>query len=832
MTLAILLSLVGVMVSFAIVANKRVARRRIEQDTRREEARKAFVAPFEAWLRGCIGSIERSRWIPKSAVGSMLAAHPPPPVEGNAWKVLVGDQTPAVSLRRAIADHNAVHLANQRHGLKGFFDSVEKNPLTEEQIHACVCMDDNVLIVAAAGSGKTSTMVAKTGYVLHAGLARPEEIVLLAFNRDAAQELGSRVVERLAGVPDIDKVISQTFHGFGLEIIGIATGRKPTLAPWVESGRDLEVMTDIINSLCERDRGFRREWDLFRTVYGRDIGDPETEAQTEEFRDGKRGFLTANNLVVKSKEERLIADWLFYHGITFEYERAYEHDTVTAYHRQYQPDFYYPEIGLYHEHLALDAQGRPPKAFPDYLAGVAWKRALHREKGTQLFETQSHEIYSGEAFRRLEAELTARGIQPHFEAERLGGGAQPPAVEDLARTFHVFQKHVKNNGLTPEALRRNLAIQAPVGNGPRLVLFLNLYERISTEWERRLRGGGYVDFEDMLVQAAQLVESGHYKSPFAVILADEFQDCSRVRIRLLKALAASRGSGAHLCVVGDDWQGINRFAGSDIAVMTEFDRESENATRLTLNTTFRCPQALCDVSGAFIQQNPRQIRKTVKTTNPYTKTPLLAYALEDVDAITEFVGSQLGELATYVRDGRVQAERGSRVSVMLIGRYKADRPPLLEAWRESLGDVLDIEFRTAHASKGLEAEYVYVLNVVEGTKGFPSQIQDDPALQLAMPAPDPFPFAEERRLFYVALTRARRQVRLFTVTGKPSEFLVELVKAGALRINDLDGLSAEPCPQCGRGVLVRRAGRYGPFLACSRLAECDYTRSVGTAIGG
>ena len=101
-----------------------------------------------------------------------------------------------------------------------------------------------------------------------------------------------------------------------------------------------------------------------------------------------------------------------------------------------------------------------------------------------------------------------------------------------------------------------------------------------------------------------------------------------------------------------------------------------------------------------------------------------------------------------------------------------------------------------------------------------------------MPAPDPFTFAEERRLFYVALTRARRQVRLFSVKGKPSEFLVELVKAGALRFIDLDGLSAEPCPQCGRGMLVRRGGRYGPFLACSRLAECDYTRSVETGDGG
>jgi DNA helicase-4 len=605
MLLIALLSLFVLLVAYAVVASIAAARRRLEDQRRREEAREAFRAPLRDWIVRCMGSIDRSRWVPKGAVESLLAAHPAPAVEGYTWNELTGDEKPAETLKRPIAEHNAAHLARQRLAMKGFFDTVEKNPLTEEQIHACICMDDNVLIVAAAGSGKTSTMVAKTGYVLQTGLAQPEQVLLLAFNRDAAEELGGRVAEQLKGVPDIGKVRSQTFHGFGLEVIGLATGRKPSLAQWVESGRDLETMTDIIETLCQKDPGFKGQWDVFRTVYGRDIGTLGEMAETEEFRDGARGFLTANNLLVKSKEERLLADWLFYHGVEFEYEPEYEHDTATAHHRQYRPDFYYPDIHLYHEHFALDAQGRPPKEFVDYLAGVAWKRSIHQDMGTELFETQSHEIYSGVAFRRLGAELTRRGVELHFDADRLGDGAQPPSVEDLARTFHVFQRHVKNNGLSMETLRRNLAAQSKGGHEPRLALFLNLYERISAEWERRLRAGGFIDFEDMLVQAAELVEAGRFKSPFTMILADEFQDSSRVRVRLLKALTACRGAPVHLCVVGDDWQGINRFAGSDIAVMTEFDQVFAYATRLTLGTTFRCPQALCDVSNKFIQANPR-----------------------------------------------------------------------------------------------------------------------------------------------------------------------------------------------------------------------------------
>src|SRR5690606_7486878 len=136
-------------------------------------------------------SLDRTRWIRKGTVETLLPANPPPDMSGYTWKDLTGDESPAQSLLKPVVEFNETYLQRQKGVLKGFFDTVEKNPLTDEQIHACVCMDDNVLIVAAAGSGKTSTMVAKTGYVLRMGLARPEQILLLAFNRDAADELGN-----------------------------------------------------------------------------------------------------------------------------------------------------------------------------------------------------------------------------------------------------------------------------------------------------------------------------------------------------------------------------------------------------------------------------------------------------------------------------------------------------------------------------------------------------------------------------------------------------------------------------------------------------------------
>ncbi|MBR0651604.1 UvrD-helicase domain-containing protein [Roseomonas terrae] len=787
-----------------------------------------FQGAFKQW-EGHLSALAGSdRWIPKGAAPRFLAKYPAPKHPRKTWRQAVGASSPEESVRIQFDKVNASHLARQKVVRRDFFNTVEKNPLTDEQIHACICMDDSVMVVAAAGSGKTSTMVAKTGYALHEKLAAPEQILLLAFNKATSEELGQRITERLRSVPNVSKVRSNTFHAFGIEVIGKATGKRPALAPWVSPdnpGADIREVSEIIKTLSDQDAAFKRDWDQFRTIYARDVGKWGQDQEPDAYADGRRGFLTAHGEIVKSKEERIIADWLFYNGVAYEYERAYEYDTSDNQYRQYFPDFYYPDANLYHEHFALNGKGEAPKAFKDYLKGVEWKRQLHVDKCTALVETTSHGLLTGRAIADLEQALIARGVKPVFNPTRKVVGLAPVDEQDLARSFRVFQQHVKNNGLTHAQLQAALNEQSTDGYGARLSMYLALYERIEGEWERRLRAGRFIDFEDMLIQAATHVESGAYRSPFILILADEFQDSSSARVRLLKALAGNPGVPTHLCVVGDDWQGINRFAGSDISVMTEFEKTFDYATRLTLNTTFRCPQHLCDVSSQFIQANPAQIKKTVKTTNPLTKTPMLAYGFAQEDAIPGHIEQQLADMHRYAAAGKLKPAKGAQITILLLGRYRRDIPASLARWQQRFGDRLKIDFKTAHGSKGLEAEYVFVLNVLEGTHGFPSQIQDDPALQLAMPAPDPYPFAEERRLFYVAMTRASKQVRFYTLLTQPSQFLVELVKREHLAIEPLDGEGVEPCarPGCG-GVMVPRGD--GTFLGCSHFPACNRTRKV------
>ena len=481
-------------------------------------------------------------------------------------------------------------------------------------------------------------------------------------------------------------------------------------------------------------------------------------------------------------------------------------------------------------------------SFAEELHGYAYYMGEHRHVSVYL-NVVIKDVDAWQADQNFPGQATGRLVMEGMSDQPVSGFLQVMATapsDDGRLLVYSFKtstlqfygvKHVKNNGLSHRHLSEALNDQSKDGFAARLRMYLSLYERIAAEWERRLHEGKFIDFEDMLIQAAAHVESGAFKSPYTIILADEFQDSSRARIRLLKALAANPPVQTHLCVVGDDWQGINRFAGSDISVMTEFEKTFSHSTRLTLNTTFRCPQELCDVSSEFIQANPAQIKKTVRTTNPLSKTPMLAYGFQQKEGMHGHVEEQLADMYRFASEGKLMPAKGTHITIMMLGRYRDDQPAAIEAWQRRFGDRLKIDFRTAHSSKGLEAEYVFVLNVVQGTRGFPSQIQDDPALQLAMPAPDPYPYAEERRLFYVAMTRARKQVRFYTALSQPSQFLVELVKAKHIRIDPVDGEPLEACPRCGNGALQLRGGQYGAFHGCSRFPACDYKRRISQKEG-
>lgn len=721
------------------------------------------------------------------------------------------------------ANFNEEHTKRELDACRELFDRVEKQPLSEEQARAVICFDNRVQVIASAGSGKTSTMIAKAAYAIHREFVSPDNIVLLAFNKSAAEELKERAAQSFQrlGVGGIE-ADAKTFHALGIQIIGEATGKKPRVPAWVENtGESLKKLNEIIDKLKDQSPAYRAKWDMFRIVYGRDIpafGAPSIPDAWD--RAGKPVLRTLAGDLVKSQEEFIIANWLFYNGVSYRYERAYEFDTRDAQHSQYMPDFYYPAIKLYHEHFALDEHGNAPPHFIGYLDGVTWKREEHRLRGTSLIETTSHQIWKGDHERHLTKELTDRGIILDPNPDRpIPTGGQPPIEHgDLVGLIRSFISHAKSNCFTAEALLAKVE-QEPKGSFKyRHRMFLELVEPIRQAWDAALSEAHGIDFEDMLNQAAEHVEHGRYKSTYELVMADEFQDASMARARLCRALVQE--PGRYLCAVGDDWQSINRFAGSDISVMTGFKKWFGSGTELRLQQTFRCPQQLCDLSSQFVSKNPAQIKKVVvSNTKPHGQVAL-AFQVKDRNELQSAIEAYLTTLHQSLGNGEIEPSRNGKASVFMLGRYNADESYVPPNWKRRFGNRLEVKFTTAHSSKGSEADYVIMPSLVN--KGFPNTRIDDPVLGLAMPQSDSFPFAEERRLFYVALTRARRAVAMFTVSGKTSSFLDELVKDGFVTITDTEGepVKEERCAVCKIGVIIERAGPYGKFRGCTNYPNC------------
>ena len=725
---------------------------------------------------------------------------------------------------------NEQHIQREMLDCKTLFDKVETQPLTPEQARAVICFDNRVQVVASAGSGKTSTMVAKAVYAVSRSFATAEQIVLLAFNRKAADELKQRAARSFAKLEMANvEVEATTFHALGLSIIGHATGRKPNVPDWAaDATAGFRKLSQLVDGLKDRSVEFRHQWDLFRLVFARDLPPFGSSGSADGWdREGKGYMETLQGERVRSQEERTIADWLFVNCVTYEYERSYAIETATETHRQYYPDFYYPDVDLYHEHFALDEQGRAPPQFAGYLEGVAWKRQLHRDNGTNLIETTSSQLRNGSWMSALGQALTERGTVLDFNPDRLRpeGGRPPMEQSELVGLMRTFISHAKSNCLDIAALKTSLLDQPGQVDTHRHRMFLDLVGPVMQCWDAALAEEKGIDFEDMLNQAAIHLEQDRYASPYLIVMADEFQDASRARARLCRAMV--RAPGRFLFAVGDDWQSINRFAGADVSVMTRFTEWFGGGEVLKLEQTFRCPQALCDVSSRFVSRNPAQIRKTVRSLTPAHGAVLEVLQADHRDKLHETLLLFLDRLAEGLRNGSTApGSDGGKVSVMLLGRYNAERRYLPYNWQAQFGEVLELSFMTIHKSKGGEADYVVLPAMLsrQRANSFPNTRVDDPVLALAMPSGDDFPLGEERRLFYVALTRARRSVTLLTARGERSRFIDELQEEGDVAIVNADGqaITEESCPACKQGVIVSREGPYGTFTSCSNYPRCEF----------
>jgi DNA helicase-4 len=688
--------------------------------------------------------------------------------------------------------------------------------LTASQREAVVANEPTTIVVASAGSGKTAVVVAKVAYLLASRQAAPEGILLLAFNREAANEMRQRCAARLG-----HSIRATTFHALGRDILKSRTEKTLRLSELAEDPRKFAGFLRQAIVDLEEDPKFRISINRLVRIDRSPELDKRKLSSLEEYEAYTRTELRAlDGTLLKSRGELEIANLLYVRGVRFSYERPIG-DVVVGAPRDYRPDFHLPDHGVWIEFFGVDREGRtaPNIDRVKYLAEMAWKKALHSRLGTKLISLYSWQHVEGSLIGALESALGECGVEEKPRSSRdllreLNALDWPSAFSTLVGTFLT---HFRSNGLTTAEVRSRAA-QIGGLRGDRARAFLDAFELIAGRYGDKLASERAIDFADMIAAATGVLRSRKYHPPWTHVIVDEFQDISIGRYRLLAELLKARPKTS-LFAVGDDWQSINRFAGADASIMTRADRYFAAPAVVFLGETFRFGQRLARVSSEFIARNPRQIRKQVtgRGPDPEISVALWWTAWERSAAVVE-VARRLAEADEEAKDR----------SLLVLARYRDFLPN--HALRRTLEEVWPGDLRapnTAHGSKGLEADYVILLDVRNalpkvrgGRLTIPASMTDDPILTLVMPEEDAFEHAEERRLLYVALTRAKRRVDLVCHRAAKSPFATELAEHRDVRSFGRPSGKLE-CPVCksaGRGGRLVRRGSGG--AECSN-PECD-----------
>ena len=738
--------------------------------------------------------------------------------------------------------HNKRFVEFEKERKAEFFSTLAKYPLDKQQQECCIVDEDAGLVIAGAGSGKTSVIMAKVAYLVKERQVPPENILLISFTNKAADEMTDRIAACLGN----DEVKASTFHKFGLSVIKQYQQQQYDIA-------DEMFLKRTIHELFSGDTEFTP--DMYETVVnflafcintktdGNDkcLGDKIDREKRLDLRtlkaiiNNEDDKITLDGERVKSAEEVLIANYLFMNGVGYKYEITYPKPYADdGSHRKYHPDFYLPDFDVYLEHYGVDEHGNPPAYYPEieklkYKESMHWKRGLHKDAGNKYVESFSWWYQKGVLFEKLKAALGAKGVvfKPRDKREifrliKEKAGHRLSEVEKLLATFISLYK---SNGFDVSyfdtLLKKNASSPTETA---RQQNFLSIAKDIYVRYEERLHKDNIYDFADMINQATEVISKLPAKSlKYTHIIVDEFQDASVARMKLLKAAIAN--SGAHLFCVGDDWQSIYRFAGSDISLFTNFDEHFGYTAEMRIENTYRNSQELLDIMQRFVLQNKQQLRKTLRSgkhlTDPIVLVP---YEIE---------GGYDRALQEVARAIYLESD-GKPTRTLLLGRtkYDEDRIKASEIFKPSrksgeyrIPEVPNMEFQflTVHKSKGLEGDYVVLLNAENSQMGFPNTIADDPVLQLVLGKPEQFEYAEERRLFYVAITRTRNKTYILHSKQNPSPFIKEITEFGVpMPGADAERILPATCPKCGTGHLVERESQHGSFMGCTNFPMCDY----------
>lgn len=660
--------------------------------------------------------------------------------------------------------------------------------LNEKQRQAVVSECKRLLVLAGAGSGKTKTLLQKLIYLIEEKGVNPSKILAITFTKNAANEMLDRLIisadtsgeyskilmdkKRNAKEKDteryyyskqhrwIDNLTLKTFHGlcyriikdFGVNefdnkfrIIGDKKGTDPDLTKYAARETSFEVLHKTLIANCASNE-YLLNLKRYILDYLIDKVHIDKDRRHSQVKDGKF-YTSLNGTKVRSKSEQYIADWLYRHSIKFEYEpKLYIKDF------EFRPDFFIPEANLYLEHVSS-------KSYPTKGKEEQFKKANKLLVKTFEDQTQDTALFNLVLDRIIKNRLPANyhyTTSLSFEEEFK---TYHKEVKDFLRqTMRVIDMIKVENIPAREILAKSQKDQHE-----RVRDFYKLAIPIIEQYEAYCVNKSYLDFNDLIIKTISLFKNHDeiaekYRNKYEYILVDEFQDVNNLQVELIKMLLTDENQ---LFCVGDDWQSIYGFRGSNVEYIVNFHQHFTESETIKLSMNYRSTEHIVGASNELIKHNKFKVDKEVQS-NKKSESKIQVYAGADEDENIDFVVNQVRRLIDegYSKEDILFLYRRSKMYDPYFARFKQEK--------------LFVTGKTIHASKGLEAKAVFVLGLREGPGGFPDIWMEDRIYQVVKVSHHDLLLEEERRLFYVAITRAKDYLYLITEKGNESSFIGEI----------------------------------------------------------
>jgi DNA helicase-4 len=663
------------------------------------------------------------------------------------------------------------------------------NALNDKQHEAVVSEDKRLLVLAGAGSGKTKTLLQKLIYLIEEKGVPPSNILAITFTKNATNEMIDRLIisadttgqyeqqlfnkhstkadrdrERYYQQKKykwIDGLTVKTFHSFCYNILrnyGVnefdnkfriigdeKRDEEDELSKHVAPETVFEVIHKLLIEQCE-DTAYLLQLKRYILDYIIDkIHLNKTDPKLLP-KDGKY-FTTLNGTKVRSKSEQFIADWLYRHSIRYQYEPV-----LNVKDFAFHPDFYIPDANLYIEHVSNKSFSTNDKEEQFQKGNLLLVKTYESmTKDSALFNHTLDKIVKN----RLPVNYH-KTVTLNFKEEF---NSYHEDVKDFVAQIMRITDMIKVENIDIDTVLEN----ARQDQHERVRSFYELAIPIVKKYINYCINKSYLDFNDLISRSISLFKNhadiaSKYKSKYQYILVDEFQDVNNLQVELIKLLLTDQ---TQLFCVGDDWQSIYGFRGSNVSYIVEFEKHFANAKIVKLNLNYRSTQNIVGASNEVIKHNKFKVEKDVYASKK-SEHKIVVYAGNTQEENIRFCVDKVKEL---LNDGL------SNDDILFLYRRSKMFTSYFYGFKN---EGIRVQAKTIHAAKGLEAKVVFVIGLTEGYGGFPDVWLEDRIFQIIKKANHDLLMEEERRLFYVAITRAKDKLFLITEKGNESSFLKEI----------------------------------------------------------